>query len=187
MRGQQQVILAIDGMQPEVGHEVLWVLRDCRAGEILLARTMLSATNQDLAVLLTEVKQAIGIPIAGVVSDGQQSIRKAVEVAIPGVPHGLCHFHYLREAIKPIYQADRHAKKELKKQVRGVRTIERSVADSNEQVAETVRDYCLAVRSALTADGRPPLVTAGLELEQRLTLIEHSLERVAQTGDCLPP
>jgi hypothetical protein len=29
VRGQKQVILAIDGMQPEVGHEVLWVLRDC--------------------------------------------------------------------------------------------------------------------------------------------------------------
>ena len=28
VRGQKQVILAIDGMQPEVGHEVLWVLRE---------------------------------------------------------------------------------------------------------------------------------------------------------------
>jgi len=26
---QGQVILAIDGLQPDVGHEVLWVLRDC--------------------------------------------------------------------------------------------------------------------------------------------------------------
>jgi len=58
VRGQKQVILAIDGMQPEVGHEVLWVLRDCLSPEILLARTQLSATNQDLAYLLTEVKQA---------------------------------------------------------------------------------------------------------------------------------
>jgi hypothetical protein len=24
-----RVLLAIDGMQPDVGHEVLWVLRDC--------------------------------------------------------------------------------------------------------------------------------------------------------------
>ncbi len=28
---QKQVILAIDGLQPQVGHEVLWVIRDCRA------------------------------------------------------------------------------------------------------------------------------------------------------------
>jgi len=28
----------------------------------------------------------------------QQSIRKAVAQALPEVAHGLCHFHYLREA-----------------------------------------------------------------------------------------
>ena len=120
------------------------------------------------AVLLTEVKQAIGIPNAVVVSDGQQSI-PTVEVAIPGVPHGLCHFHYLREAIKPTDQADRHANKELKKQVRGVRAIEQSVGESDSAASVTVRDYCLAVRSALTADGRPPLDAPGLKLQERLT------------------
>ena len=67
------------------------------------------------------------MPIAGVVSDGQDSIRKAVEKALDGVPHQLCQFHYLREAAKPVYEADRHAKKELKKKVRGIRPIERKV------------------------------------------------------------
>ena len=115
------------------------------------------------------MKQAIGVPIAGVISDGQQSIRKAVDIALPGVPHGLCHFHYLREAAKSIYEADRHAKKELKKQVRGVRAIEQSVGESDSAASVTVRDYCLAVRSALTADGRPPLEASGLKLQERLT------------------
>ncbi len=184
VRGHKQVILAIDGMQPDVGHEVLWVIRECLSGEILLARTLLSARSEDLAVLLREVKEAIGVPIAGVISDGQQSIRKAVEVALPGVAHGLCHFHYLREAAKVIYAADRHAKKELKKQVRGVRAIERSVTNNDDDpVSKTVQGYCLAVRSALTDDGRPPLETSGLKLRSRLTLIEQSLERVAKKGD----
>ena len=44
-----RVVLAIDGLQPDVGHEVLWVLRDVLSGEILLARSLLSARNQDLA------------------------------------------------------------------------------------------------------------------------------------------
>jgi hypothetical protein len=87
------VILAIDGLQPEVGHEVLWVIRDCLSGEILLARSLLSSTRDDLARLITEVKQALDVPIAGVVSDGQGSIREAVKVALEGVPHQLCHFH----------------------------------------------------------------------------------------------
>jgi hypothetical protein len=42
------VILAIDGLQPDMGHEVLWVIRDCLSGEILLAQTLLSATTDDL-------------------------------------------------------------------------------------------------------------------------------------------
>src|SRR3954454_16636252 len=125
LRKQLRVVLAIDGLQPDVGHEVLWVLRDCLSGEILLARSLLSSTAKDLAGLITEVQTALPVPITGVVSDGQGPIRKAVTKALKGVPHQLCHFHYLREAAKPIYEADRHAKKELKKRVRGVRPIER--------------------------------------------------------------
>ena len=29
LAAQQQVVLAIDGPQPDVGHEVLWVVREC--------------------------------------------------------------------------------------------------------------------------------------------------------------
>jgi hypothetical protein len=48
-QAQGRVILALDGLQPDVGHEVLWVLRDCLSGEVLLARSLLSATHADLA------------------------------------------------------------------------------------------------------------------------------------------
>jgi hypothetical protein len=178
LAGQQQVILALDGLQPDVGHEVLWVLRDCLSGEILLARSLLSAKQGDLAALLTEVKDALPVPITAVVSDGQTSIRKAVAQALPRVPHQLCHFHYLREAAKPIYEADRHAKKELKKRVRGIRALERKAEDDDAE-AEIVRAYCQAVRSALTDDGRPPLAASGLKLHARLTAIAASLSRVA--------
>src|SRR3954454_17986811 len=44
LRKQRRVVLAIDGLQPDVGHEVLWVLRDCVSGEILFARSLLSST-----------------------------------------------------------------------------------------------------------------------------------------------
>src|SRR5262249_35186648 len=82
-----RVILAIDGLQPDVGHEVLWVIRDVLSGEVLLARSLLSSTQADLAKLIGEVKRALGVPIVGVVSDGQTSIRNAVAEALNGVPH----------------------------------------------------------------------------------------------------
>jgi hypothetical protein len=188
LAAQQRVILAIDGLQPDVGHEVLWVVRDCLSGEILLARSLLSGRETELAALLREVRtalDAIPVQVAGAISDGQHAIRNAVASALPGVPHQLCHFHYLREAALPVYEADRHAKKELKKEVRGVRPIERALeareaaaGPAGDPVAAAVRGYCLAVRSALTDDGRPPLAAAGLQLRARLTAIHTSLARV---------
>jgi hypothetical protein len=179
---QGRVILALDGLQPDVGHEVLWVLRDCLSGEVLLARSLLSATSADLAVLLREVAAGIGVPIVGVVSDGQHAVRLAVGQALSGVPHQLCQFHYLREAAQPVFAADRHAKKELKKQVRGVRPIERSVDGRDDGEAEVVRGYCAAVRSATTDDGRPPLAASGLQLKDRLEAVAASLDRAAAKG-----
>jgi hypothetical protein len=174
-----RVVLAIDGLQPDVGHEVLWVIRDVLSGEVLLAKSLLSSCQDDLAKLLSEVKDALEVPIAGVVSDGQMSIRKAVAEALKGVPHQLCHFHYLREAALPLYEVDRHAKVQLKKKVRGIRPIERKVEGRNDPEAVVVRGYCAAVRSALTDDGRPPLEASGLKLADRLTAIVSSLDRVA--------
>ena len=48
-------MLAIDGLQPDVGNEGLWVIRECLSGEVLLARPLLSATETDLAALFREV------------------------------------------------------------------------------------------------------------------------------------
>ena len=185
LAAQGQVILAIDGLHPDVGHEVLWVLRDCLSGDILLARSVLSGREAEVVALLREVAEALPVPIRAVISDGQQAIRKAVQTALPGVPHQLCQFHYLREAATPIYNANRHAKKELKKQVRGVRAIERALEARADPEAEALRGYCLAVRSALTDDGQPPLEAAGLRLQARLQAITSSIERVeAEKGGC---
>ncbi len=197
LRPQGRVILAIDGLQPDVGHEVLWIFRDCLSGEILLATSLLSSTATDLADLIDQVRRALPVPITGVVSDGQESIRKAVAQALDGVPHQLCHFHYLREAAKPIYEADRHAKKELKKRVRGIRPIERAAEKEAEAEAEegegeanaeaeVVRGYCAAVRAALTDDGLPPLAASGLKLHDRLSRIAASLDQVAALAGSLP-
>jgi hypothetical protein len=175
---QGRVVLALDALQPEVGHEVLWVVRDCLSGEVLLARSLLSATEESLVGLLKEVIGGLEVPVIGVISDGQHPIRRAVARLLPGVPHQLCQFHYLREAAKEVYEADRHAKKELKKRVRGVRPIERELEGREDEEAEAVRGYCLAVRSAITDDGRPPLSASGIKLHERIEAIEGSIERV---------
>jgi hypothetical protein len=113
-------------------------------------------------MLLHEVQQSLPVPIRGVISDGQHSIRNAVHAVLPEVPHQLCHFHAL-----PVKRPNRCMRQigmrnlELKKHIRGVRPIERSVEQRKDAEAEVIHDYCLAVRSALTDDGRPPLSAPG--------------------------
>ncbi|WP_088258478.1 transposase [Fimbriiglobus ruber] len=183
---QGRVLLGVDGWQPDVGHEVLWVIRDCLSGEILLAESLLSARHQDLGELLAAVKAACPVPVAGIVSDGQASIRKAVAAVFPDTPYQRCPFHFLREAARPIYEADRHAKKELQKTVRGVRGIERTAEGRTDPAADVIRGYCSAVRSALTDDGRPPVEASGLRLHDRLTAIHESLGRAEEKGGFRP-
>lgn len=179
-REQGRVILALDGLQPDVDHEVLWVIREVLSGEILVARSLLSSSHEDLIALLREAKEVLHVPMSGIISDGQLSVRKAVATAFPEVPHQWCQFHYLREAAKPIYEADRHAKKDLKKQRRGIRPLERSLEGQTDEEAQAVHGYCLAVRSALTDDGRPPLEASGRKLHDRLNHILASIDRVAE-------
>jgi hypothetical protein len=135
--------------------------------------------------LLKEVRDAFSVPIRGVISDGQKSIRNAVATAFSDIPHQLCHFHYLREAAKPVYGADHHAKKELKKQVRGIRPIQQEIEQEENEEEIITRKYCLAVRSALTDDGQPPLSAPGLKLI-RATLLDCSLSGTGRSKRGLP-
>jgi hypothetical protein len=169
-----------------VGHEVLWIVRDCLSEEILLARPLLSSTQGDITVLLQEVKRLLDplkVPVKGIISDGEETIRSAVAFVFPDVPHQLCQFHYLKDAIKPFYEADRHAKTELKKPLRGVRPIERALEEHPTSENEAIRDYCLAVRASLTDDRRSPLEASGLCLQDRITQISTSIARVQEKKD----
>ena len=98
----------------------------------------------------------------------------------PKVPHQLCQFHYLKDATELRDLADRHAKTQLKKHVRGVRPLERALEERNDPEAKAIHGYCLAVRSSLTDDGRAKLSASGLKLQERLTQISDSIARVEQ-------
>lgn len=190
LREQGKAVLAIDGLQPQQGQETLWVIRETLSGEVLLARSRSSSTAAELAELLREVAavlRAAEVRVVGVVSDGQSCVRGAVAQALPGVPHQLCQFHYLKEATKPLYAADRAAKKQLKGQVRGVATIERSLGERDDAEAAVIRDYCLAVRGAVGAAAPSCLAAPGVTLWSRLEEIRGSLERTLFAWEGMGP
>src|SRR5262249_3786663 len=157
-------MLALDGLPPDGGPEVLGGLRDCLSGAVLLARSGLSAPQAELAALLRTVRQTLQVPIVGIIADGHRSIRSAVAEVCADVPPHLCHCPDRHEGAQPMYDADRHAKTALKNRVRGVRPLERRLEGRRAPEAAVVRGYCAAVRRALTDDGQPPWDASGLKL-----------------------
>ncbi len=111
------------------------------------------------------------MPVAGIISDGQHSIRKAVAKAFSGVPHQLCPFHDLREGARPIYAADRHAKVELKKKTRGVRAIARKVEGRTDAGTAAVRRVAVCgepfLRAVVVVDREADLLEVVLRSHPR--------------------
>jgi hypothetical protein len=172
-----------------MGCNPMWGMRCSRSSAtasrdpILLARPLLSSTQGDLTASLQEVKhllEHLQVPVKGVISDSEETIGSAVAFVFPAIPHQLCQFRYLKDATKPLYEADCHSKTQLKKQLRGVRPIERALEEHSTPENEAIRRYCLAVRASLTDDGRSPLDAPGLRLYERVAQISDSIRRVQE-------
>jgi hypothetical protein len=126
LRAQGRVILSVDAAQPEAGRDSLWLFRDTLSGEILDGFSCLSIDAAGLSAAITKVK-ALGILIAGVVSDGQNIIVHAVATSLPGVPHQLCQFHFLKDLAKPVTDLDRELTHDLKQHLRGLNAFEKGI------------------------------------------------------------
>src|SRR5664280_3149866 len=68
-------------------------------------------------------------PVVLWLSDKQEAFVTGIAAESSGVPHRYCANHFLRDLAKPILEADSHAKVQMRRKVRGLRGMERSVLD----------------------------------------------------------
>ena len=133
----EDVILTIDGLQPEKGHETLYVVRELRKQRVWFAAPLLSSATPEvyqLFVRAKEIAEALGKPVRGWMSDKQQAFVTCIGELFPGVAHRYCNNHFLRDVAKPILEKDSHAKVQMRRKVRGLREIEkRMLADARAQ------------------------------------------------------
>jgi hypothetical protein len=184
-----EIILSIDGLQPEKGHETLYVVRE-------------------LIKKAKEWAQSLSTPVGLWMSDKQDAFVKGIAAEFPGVPHRYCDNHFLRDVAKPVLEADSHAKVQMRKKVRGLRQIEQAalqrqkvetkgeitpdapeatgmataaVAKQSPAVVDpagsVVLAYCAAVRGILNDDQGGPLHPPGVRMAEALTEVHESLQR----------
>ena len=182
---RQGLVLSLDGMEPEQGNEMLFVVREANLDLTLVAETLYSSRADLISRQLLEPVKALGFRIRAVVSDADKNIRRAVEASLPGCPHQACQVHCLCEAGQPIFEADRAMKTDLRRDIRAtLRPLSRvlnQLPQADPQVA-VLTDYDEALRDALHADGLSPFELAGLILYDRLQQLETSLCRCQKKG-----
>src|SRR3989440_1324828 len=148
------MIVSVDGIQPDKGNETIYLVRDALTGRVLAAENVTSSETAMMKALLAPVA-ALGVKVLGTITDAQESELLAVEQLWPKVPHQVCQFHALRDAIQPAYEADRKVKTAMRKQmqrktkaVRHQLKQQRAVAPPAEaEQLSVLDDYALGVRS----------------------------------------
>jgi hypothetical protein len=128
--GVDSLILSIDGLQPEKGHETLYAVRELTGKRVWFAEALLSATADEVRRLIARAKQwaeDLGKSVSLWISDKQDAFVTGIAAEFPGVPHRYCSNHFLRDLAKPVLEADSHAKVQMRKKVRGLRGIEQAV------------------------------------------------------------
>jgi hypothetical protein len=193
------LVLSIDGLQPEKGHETLYVVRELTQQRVWFAQPLLSSATAEVRPLIAKAHdwaQQVGKRVQLWMSDKQEAFVTAIAAECPGVPHRYCGNHFLRDLAKAALELDSHAKVQMRRKIRGLRAIERRILDHRrgeaqgrrprpseqssqavQQAEEVVLDYCAAVRGILNDSQGGPLHPPGLRMTEALTEVRKSLER----------
>jgi hypothetical protein len=131
-REVEDLVLSIDGLQPEKGHETLYVVRELRLKRVWFATSLLSSSTEELKQVFEQVAawvKQLDKPVRLWISDKQQAFVTCIAEVFPGVPHRFCKNHFLRDLAKPVLELDNHAKVQMRRKVRGLREVERGILD----------------------------------------------------------
>ena len=193
----RSLMLSIDGLQPEKGHETLYVVRELGQQRVWFAEALLSSATDEIRPLIVKARAwAIGLkrPVRLWMSDKQEAFVTTIAQEFPGKPHRYCGNHFLRDLAKPMLDLDSHAKVQMRSKIHGLRAIERAVLKlrvterieqerlpallvSAPNGLEIVLDYCAAVRGILNDSQGGPLRPPGVRMSQALGEVEQSLRR----------
>jgi len=172
----QDVVLAIDGAKPENGVATLYLVTDALKQEVYGSDWLLYSGTEHIVKLLRQI-EVLDLNIVGFVSDKQRALLLAVQEVFGDIPHQFCQFHWFKEASRPLSELDRRLNKYLKKNLRKLRVLTRTVEKSvvkgklpshNLVVLKELEPFLTVL---LQAKNKPPFVLKGLQNWQRAKLL----------------
>ncbi len=209
-RDTGDVVLTIDGLQPEKGHETLYVVREVTRKRVWFAEPLLSGATDEIRKLFVRAKQLadkLDLNVVLWISDKQDAFLTCIAEEFSGVPHRYCENHFFRDLAKPVLDMDSTAKKKMRGKIRGLRALEREVLEARQvdaslatrssddaektsilagESGDVVLDYCSVVRGILNDNHGGPYHPAGVRMLEALGDVQESLGRVASSGKSGP-
>ncbi len=79
--------LSIDGIQPEKGHETVYVVRELRAQRVWFAESLLSSATPEIQGLIRRARllgEQLETPVCGWISDKHDAFVTAIAAEFPG-------------------------------------------------------------------------------------------------------
>jgi len=110
IKKQKGVVLAIDGIKPDSGDDILFLIRDLQSGYVLAAKMLEYTSKNELANLIQQVKE-MPFRILGVVSDNESLVVAAIKEKLPDIPYQLCQYHFYKQLAKKIKSNEGKLKK----------------------------------------------------------------------------
>lgn len=149
----------LDGTN-EGGEYTHFVVREGMSGNILYSAKIPSESEDSIVPVLEKVKSYFGIPDA-VISDMSEAIKNAVAAVFKGIPHRLCHFHFLKAIGKDLLTGHHQ------RMCVSVKSMKKTLAGIRNDVAGELKGIC-----------------AGRKNEKMRSDIEWLLSAIDRINDC---
>lgn len=185
-RNQLSLYLSIDGLQPEQGHNILYIVREVLSGKILFAHYSThsdeKSISEEILIPLKQTLTSAGLQVGGWIADKELALGKAIQQEFPQTPFQHCQSHFLAKMKAPLTEADTELGKTVKKNFGKLRPTERNITASAElgtiniEEAEQLQALCSTIRS---------WQSRSLSHKHRLKGVE-LYESMAQIADCIP-
>ena len=190
LRSRGNVVISIDGVCPQKANTTLYLIREVVSGKILLARVIVNSATQYIAALYYEIKE-MGLPIVGIISDKQASLRLGAREVFPEIPHQYCQFHYLRNISKDFEDNDRRLRKDIRKAFRGIYNTTKTMdvhvkkGDCNGKEYEKLKELFEILKASSRISPHYPFKAVGIQLYRHVIIFEKAIKIMKKKSDLM--
>lgn len=127
-----QLIMEVDGLQPDGHGPKLYVLHELLGGTVLSVVQLEQANTENLGEWLEPYREW-GEWVKATLSDNEKALVAALKGVWPQAKHQVCQMHFVKNLSEPVHDADRALQKEIRDAMGKLPPVPMPIAESGEE------------------------------------------------------